>query len=873
MSVIGLYFKYAWRSIWRGGQRTFFAILCVAVGVASIVALQTTGLTISDSVAGDAKAEAGADVLVTNRQGNFTQQDLDQVATLKQNNTISDYTTRTALGLTILKPDGSKSNDYGNFYSAFAIDSSKYPYYGKTGLENPAGKSMRDVLTGPGQIVLNSKMAKSISAKVGDTIKVTGQQPGQLKVVGILNSKATSPDNQAEFLGYGYITQETAKGLFNPESLLPGTVFVKTVGTADADNKARDAINQLSPRYNAVTSAERNDQVKKASDGIRDLLIYVGLISLLIGSVGVVNTMLVVVGRRSTEIATIKALGMESGQTVRIFVIEAAILGVLGSIIGIALGEILALGTSRAAEGFVNQTLDYRFYWSPIFMGLAVGIITAIVFGLLPAYSASKIPPAQVLRQKVNALPRISVPATLFIIVIMTLIMGTMAGIILNGNILTGIIVAFVTLISCAILVLIFSGILWLIGKLPLPFGLNYKMARRNLSRGRAKSATTVLVLMVGVFAMAIVLILSSSLKDTIKNTLEQSFGYNLQVAAKDDTQASQITQALDQKQVPGLEKYLPQAIARVRWISANGISADELLQRRLDQIKNNPSTGQAGPQQGNQPPDMSYLLGIKQNDLLSIAKQSNGSLFSNDDQVTISKEVQDAYGIKIGDKLVYQDLLTQKQFSLTVTGVVENKNFIVNSGPAQTTLNRIEQIPGHQNAFELTVNRDQVDTAEKYLQSTFQGADVSNLSFITNVINQILDNVTAFPLLLGFLCLISGAVLIANNVALAVLERRTEMGVMKSLGADNTRVLSIINLESLIIGFVGGLFGLGLAVTLASILVQNFGTADNPASLSVSPLISIGMVALALALAVIATMLSAFGAATEKPMVVLRYE
>ncbi|MEI7554713.1 FtsX-like permease family protein [Candidatus Chlorohelix sp.] len=875
MQTLTLYFKYAWRSIWRGGQRTFFAILCIAVGVAAIVALQTTGQAISDSISGDAKAQAGADVVVTNRQNTFSTEELSKFDALKQAGTILDYTywIGNGIGITIFKPDGSKSSEFGSFYSSFIIDPTKYPYYGKVDLEAPAGKSLKDVLLKPAQIVINSKMASSINAKVGDKVKATGDLTTEIEVVGILNSKAKSPDNQAEFLGYNYLSNATAKLLFSPENVMPNTVFVKTASNEAADNKARDAVKALSPRFKATTSAEINDQVKQASDGISTLLSYVGLISLLIGSVGVVNTMLVVVGRRSTEIATIKAIGMEAGQTVKIFVIESAILGFIGSFFGIILGELLALITSRAAEGFVNRSLEYRVYLNPIIMGFLVGIITAIVFGLLPAYSASKIPPAQVLRQKTNALPRISIWATIGIILVMTVVMGLMAGVILKGELLQGVLMAFGTLVSCAILILIFSGILWVVGKLPLPFGLNYKMARRNLSRNRAKSAITVLVMLVGIFAMSFVLILAGSLKDTIKATLEKSFGYSLQVQVTNDNQSQAIQKSIENKQVPGLEKQLVFTYAKVQWTSGGNTSADELIAAK---VKKDAADETSNQQQGNPfnigVPDMSLIGGMSTQDLLGLAKLKEGKLYEKDDEVTISNQVQDAFNLKIGDKLVYKDF-SGKELSLTITGIFENKSFLVNIGSAVTTYNRVGQLPAHQFQYALTISQGKVDQAEKYFQTTFPGANVTNLSFITNIFNQLLDNFTAFPVLLAFLCLIAGAVLIANNVALAVLDRRTEMGVMKSIGADNNRVLAIINLESIIVGFLGGLFGIILSTTLAIFVVQLFGTADNPAVLDISPFITFGMIGLALVLAVSATIASAWGAAQEKPMVVLRYE
>jgi predicted lysophospholipase L1 biosynthesis ABC-type transport system permease subunit len=580
--------------------------------------------------------------------------------------------------------------------------------------------------------------------------------------------------------------------------------------------------------------------------------------------------MLVVVGRRSGEIATIKALGMESGQTVEVFVIEAAILGLLGSIAGVILGEGLTLIINKAAEGFINTPLTYKFYLQPVLLGIIVGIVTAIIFGLLPAYSASKIPPAQVLRQKTNALPRISIGATLLIIVLMTLLMGLLAGVVLDGQLVRGIVIAFITLVSCAILVLIFSGILWLVGKIPLPFGLNYKMARRNLSRGRAKSATTMLVMMVGIFAMALVFILASSLKETIQTSLAKSFGYNAQVTSANDAQAVAIKQALDTNKVPGLQKYLLDQRARLQLISAGGQSAEDLIAAKTARDKAQPAN-QGGGGNSNAS-DLVNLTGLNATDLASLGTiEAGGQVYQNDDQIVISKGLSDDYQLKVGDKLIYKDS-AGKQYTFSISGVYDGKSFIVII-PIATTVNRVQGMANHGTDFSLTIENGKVDAAINYLQANFPGASASDLSFISNIINSIIDNITAFPVLLAFLSLIAGAVLIANNVALAVLERRTEMGVMKSIGADNWRVLAIINWETAVVGFLGGLFGLFLAIGIGAFGVSLLGTKDDPGVLSVSPLITLGMLVLAVGLAIAATIASAWSAAHEKPLVVLRYE
>jgi len=391
-------------------------------------------------------------------------------------------------------------------------------------------------------------------------------------------------------------------------------------------------------------------------------------------------------------------------------------------------------------------------------------------------------------------------------------------------------------------------------------------MARRNLSRSRGKSATTLLVMLVGVFSVALVIILASSLKDTIKESLEKSFGYNVQVSVKDDAQTVAIQQAVDTQQVPGLEKSVAFSSSSMRLVSGGGLSAEQLIARKLEYDKTQTNSGFDST-------ELTSLVGFSTKDISTVVKITEGQLYQDDNQVILDKAVKDPYGLKVGDQLVYRDLQGSQQYTLTVTGFFEKKNMLLGLGTAMTTYTRLQTVVGHQNGFEFNFTRDRLNEGLKYLDTTFPGSDVTDLSIITTVINRIIDNVTAFPILLALLSLIAGAVLIANNVALAVLERRTEMGVMKSIGADNNRVLAIISWETIIVGFLGGLFGFMLASSIGFYLIGLMGTEDNPAVLTISPLVFIGMLALAVGLAVVATVGSAWGASREKPLVVLRYE
>jgi putative ABC transport system permease protein len=119
-------------------------------------------------------------------------------------------------------------------------------------------------------------------------------------------------------------------------------------------------------------------------------------------------------------------------------------------------------------------------------------------------------------------------------------------------------------------------------------------------------------------------------------------------------------------------------------------------------------------------------------------------------------------------------------------------------------------------------------------------------------------------------LSLLAGAVIIANTVSLSTLERRRQVGVMKALGLKGRRVLMLMVLENGLIGSLGGLIGVGIGVLFT--LLMSIGT-----QISITQSVSWGTVAillgLSLLISLVATLLSAWTAATEKPLNVLRYE
>ncbi len=902
----------------RGGQRTFFAVLCVAVGVASLVALQSLAASIRDTLTSDIQARAGGDIVAkgssftsstdSNTGSNtVTPQAQQYLDGLKANGRIVDWTSISFNNIQIrgyfsLPP------------SLYTVDPARFPLYGKIEMVEPSGGDFHRLLAEPNGIIVSRYLWDKNNYKLGQEIEVTGSannqnsvnKAGRLKIVGMVKSDVPGvPFDSGTIFGFGLISPPTAATFLEAEtsSTQALSYYFKTPPGANNDALRREISSAAQPAgteyrylpnlfYNVQTAAEIQEQISTQLNNVDYLLSIVGLLAILIGGVGVINTMLVVIGRRTTEIATVKALGLKNRQTILIFTLEAVILGLLGSLLGLVLGVALGFGVKGVAEGLFFRPLNWGLYPGPLIIGFLVGTITSGVFGFLPSYGAGRVRPATVLRQQTTALPRIGGWTTVLIICLMTLVMGLIAGVLINALTL-GIVIAFVTLLVLLLLTAFMYLAVFLTGKLPAPFGPSFKMAMRSFSRHRGRTATTLLVMTTGLFFITFIVIIADSIKTSLRQTFDVNLGFNVVALNLLGNQTEQLLTSF-QKDVPGLQKIF----------AGNSISANiQAVNGQTPNAANAPTTrGPGGSTVGLGGNSSISLSGraLANGESISpngpqtlVAGRNLSSADANKQVLLVSEDEARRLGVKVGDRVTIQ--LYGNSFGPAQPGVqrsaARTEDFevvgIVRQGTSSIQFERgwvapfkvVADAGINFSIFYMLVDRAQIKPALTQVQTQLVGGYVFDLGDLIDTFSRILDQVLAFPLLLSLLSLFSGAILIANNVALAMLERRTEIGVLKAIGAKRRRVLNILLWESSLVGLLGGLIGVGFGVVLA-LLVPTLASVGGRGSSSANSipitfsLISVGLLlALGIGLAVFATVVSAWGAIQEKPLVVLRYE
>ncbi|HZB97840.1 MAG TPA: FtsX-like permease family protein, partial [Candidatus Sulfotelmatobacter sp.] len=561
-----LYIRYSLRSLRRGGQRTVLAIFCVAVGVMAVVALRLAADMITASLTGNVREANGGDVSVQSVAIPLTGEALLRFDDLQRRGTISRYQ---AIGVQTAGLRGPT----GGTLRLLAIvldDPPSYPLAGSPHFVSPKGDTYGSALSSPAGIVLTQFTADEIGATTGSTVHFTieGEGGRDLQVRGIVDNRVAVGGRTVAYISGRTYTSIASR----PERY--GIVTALTPDTDHADQAARQ-LREDFPTASVQTVKDALDQNIQTSSQISTFLQIVGLLALLIGGIGVVNTIQVMLSRRSLEIAVLKTTGYRRRDLYALFGLETGILGLAGGVVGTAAGVGVSFVVKDLFERVFAIKLDVVL--SPVILatGVAVGLATSLIFGLLPIVRASAVRPQAVLRnlpEGTRMASRLQVAGLyILLIALFTVLSST-----LLGSVTTALVTVVAAVVVIALLGLLFAGIAWLIGRIPVPEGKRplpliaalllvalaialmrrqaalgvivllvaasiwpllllpraqrqvTKLALRSLSRARARTSATLVALFVGVFSVGLILVVGLGVRGKIDEAFTKLTDYSV---------------------------------------------------------------------------------------------------------------------------------------------------------------------------------------------------------------------------------------------------------------------------------------------------------------------------------------------------------
>ena len=650
-----------------------------------------------------------------------------------------------------------------------------------------------------GEIAIDAGTATKYGFHVGDRAKVLLQDSSmEATIVGIVGFGKTDNLLGATLVAFDTATAETA---FNARDAFDAIQVAAAPGVSSV--QLRDRIQQVLPKaFQAKTGQEtataNTNDIKKALSFLTVALLVFADISLFVGAFIIYNTFSILVAQRTRELALLRALGASRSQVRRVVLAEAAVVGVVASVLGLGFGFLIAVGLQALLKAFGIDLPTTTLVVLPrtLVVAVAIGLGTTIVSSIAPASRASKVAPMAALR---DAQPTYATFSTRRTILGTLVTLGGAAALFLGlfgstskGALLVGLGAA-VVFLGVAVLSPLFARPL--AGALGAPLsklsGISGKLARENAMRNPKRTASTAAALMIGLGLVAFVSIFAASVKTSTNDALEETLKADYVMTSSSFTGFSQ-----------GAAKELAAQ-------SAFG-AVSEVRQGIMGYKGKSQQVGAVDPSTITQVTQVSMVSG-------------SVSALSTDNGLMVWQQTATSNGWKVGDTVPVEFNRTGK-LDLRIVGIYSDNRLLGNYVISLETYDRnfTEQL----DTFVLATTAPSVNPAESKATAAKVARAFPNLKLQDQAafrksqasqIDQLLGLVTA---LLGLAILIA-LFGIVNTLALSIFERTREIGLLRAVGMARRQVRTMIRWESVIIAVFGAVLGIAVGVFFGWAMVQ----------------------------------------------------
>ncbi len=646
---------------------------------------------------------------------------------------------------------------------------------------------------GPGEIAMDVATAEKAGYQVGDTVKLVtpGDPPSMdVELVGLVEFGEGSTAGATLTLWDAEAMQDL---FFDGRKEWSGVALAAADGVSQEE--LRDAAAEVLPE--GVTARTGDSVVEKNEEGLQEILGFLNTfllvfatVAMVVGTFLIINTFSILVAQRSRELALLRALGASRKQVNRSVLTEAFVIGVLGSTVGLGAGYLLAQGLKAlfGAIGLDLGSAEFPVELRTVIVSYVVGIVVTMLAAYLPARRASRIPPVAAMRDDV-ALPEASLHRRVIVGTLMVLGgIGLMVGGFAVEDGSTGLTMIGVGMLGILIGVSLMSPVIGrpLVDLLGLSyrrlFGTVGQLAAQNSKRNPRRTAATASALMLGLALVSLMSVLGASASASTDKALEES-----------------ITSQFIVSNVVGTP-FSPTIAEQIREV--DGIEAVASFRQAFAEVEGGAAfIGAADPEDLAAATEFPVVAG-------ALAALEPGTTI-------ISQDVVEEQGFGLGDR--FEVMFQGGPVELTVAGIFGRSAAV----PADylVTLDTLEK--GGLAPLDSILFVNKTDDADAEAVRADVNEILADLPTVTladpaefaeqqkEQINYFLNIIYA---LLG-LAVIIAVLGIVNTLALSVIERTREIGLLRAVGLSRPQLRRMVRLESVIVAVLGAVLGVVMGI------------------------------------------------------------
>ena len=657
------------------------------------------------------------------------------------------------------------------------------------------------------EVVVDKSTASKEDIKVGQVIGVQALGPVErLRVSGIVKFGSVSTIGGATLSGFDL---PTAQHLFGKPGKLDEIAVAADQGVSDP--KLLGEIRSVLPAGTQARSAQaQSREDSKETDSfisfLQKFLLGFGGVALFVGSFVIANSLSITIAQRTREFATLRTLGASRGQVLRSIVLEALVMGILASVVGLFAGLALAKGLFSLfdAVGFTLPNNGLTLETRTIVVALLVGIVVTLLASLRPALRATRVPPIAAVREGAtlpeSRFARFRLPAAILLTV---LGFGALLAGLFVPDLGTGQILLY--MLGGALLV--FFGIALLSVRLvgPLAWTLGWPatkiggaagaLARDNSRRNPQRTASTASALMIGLALVTLVSLLAAGIVSSFRGAVKDIWkNADYAITAQNNFNPIPIAASEAIAKTPGVVAVANvragEALAFGNKIAITGVDPPSQRMFNLDWKEGSPA-----------------VLGTL-----------------GDDGAFVDKDYAKSHHLTLGSPVPLtfanntKELFTVKGIFDPPTGgspfgrvTISDASFDRHVPEPQNLYSFVLMRGGQTAANEAALDRTLKDfpNAKAATRQKFIDNQISGLSSVLNILYVLLA-LSVVVSLFG----------IVNTLVLTVFERTREIGMLRAIGMTRRQVRRMIRHESVITALIGAAIGIALGIILAVLLI-----------------------------------------------------